>query len=72
MIAGFMIHAVCITYPGISGQAVLTCMQLHQFKLSRKDTNLLVNRLIKLVIETGCATGTAAQRSALALTMTHY
>ena len=41
----------------ISYWAALTNTQLRRFKTFRGDSNLLINRFIKLVIETGCVTG---------------
>lgn len=54
-------HCMHHAFQAISGRGILTRAQLQRFRTLQKDTNLLVNRLIKLVIETGCATGTASQ-----------
>ena len=57
MIAGSMIYTVCTTHHGYLCLDSSDESQLRRFMTLRKDSNLLINRIIKLVIETGCVTG---------------
>lgn len=57
MIAGSMIYTVCTTHHAYLCLDSSDEPQLRRFMTLRKDSNLLINRVIKLVIETGCVTG---------------